>query len=76
MLRAPLEKADNMQNQVGNGSGGGDLRIEGNGRNHEHCHGNGERLRRLTSTLHTLEEGPVSSRKRPWGRPKLGCAGK
>lgn len=76
MLRAPLEKADNMLIQVGNGSGGGDLRIEGNGRNHEYCHGNGERLRQLTSTLHTLEEGPVSSRKRPWGRPKLGCAGK
>lgn len=37
-----------MQNQVGNGSGGGDLRIEGNGRNHEHCHGK----RRTSSTAH------------------------
>lgn len=76
MLRAPLEKADKCKTRWAMEAEVEIVRIEGNGRNHEYCHGNGERLRGLTSTLHTLEEGPVSSRKRPWGRPKLGCAGK
>lgn len=48
MLRAPLEKADKCKTRWAMEAEVEIVRIEGNGRNHEHCHGK----RRTSSTAH------------------------